>query len=753
MLICHDRGTGTGCGAENTDTAKHCQKCGLSLRYALELHNPNTIVGAYRIVRVIGYGGFGAVYEAEDTRSGEHVALKETFNPANIRSFQSEFNVLHRLDHDHLPRYYEMFEEQGNGYLVMELIPGQSLLDVLQRRGDKPLAEEQVLGYAIQICGALSYLHQQHPPLIHRDIKPANIRLTPDGLIKLVDFGLLKQGTDKTGSSRMGLTPHYAPLEQWGVGMHTTPQSDLYSLGATLYHLITGQLPIPVTNRLSATNDPLLPPRDHNPRISPHVADAIMRAMEVHEQNRFADATAFKQALLSAAATTPAMPAAQLTVPQQADPAIPMSHPTQPSSQTTQPVSQPTVPVSQPTVPISQPSRSRPPMWAIITAVVVVLAIVGVLVSGVFSGDNGRTGGGGGVPTEETASVVVAEATSTATMPPPATATMPPTATATATMPPPATATATMPPPATATMTPTATATPTPTPRINALYPVTLDEWRDEMAQLSTTFTREGDHYWRFVPGGTYTIGGWLDDDDEENDGQADITLPDYWVAKHPITVQQYRQFIDAGGYTNQQYWTPTGWQYAIGGRANPEYWGNERFMADNQAVVGIYWYDAVAYANWLQSELGDTLPEGTCLRIPTEAEWEVMCAYGADGQRYSYPWGNDEPTSSLADYGRSIETDNPMPVGRHPAGAAPSGVQDIVGGGWENLSTGYSVYPEASDVVVDDFTRETWDSSARGPAWYSDSRYVRCGSRDDDPIDNAGFFYEGIRVVISDCE
>jgi formylglycine-generating enzyme required for sulfatase activity len=283
---------------------------------------------------------------------------------------------------------------------------------------------------------------------------------------------------------------------------------------------------------------------------------------------------------------------------------------------------------------------------------------------------------------------------------------------------------------------------------------VTLDEWRDELAQLSTTFTREGNHYWRYVPGGTYTIGGWLDDDDEENDGQADIALPDYWVAKYPITVQQYRQFIDAGGYANQQYWTPSGWDWKVNkNRTQPLYWGNDRFMADNQPVVSIYWYEAVAYANWLQSELGDTLPEGTCLRLPTEAEWEVTCAYGADGQRYSYPWGNDEPTSSLADYGRSIETDNPLPVGMHPDGAAPSGVQDIVGGVWDLLSTGFDVYPEASDVVVDDFTSETWNPSTRGAAWYSGSRHVRCGSRDDDPTDNAPLFYEGIRVVISDCE
>jgi formylglycine-generating enzyme required for sulfatase activity len=315
--------------------------------------------------------------------------------------------------------------------------------------------------------------------------------------------------------------------------------------------------------------------------------------------------------------------------------------------------------------------------------------------------------------------------------------------------------------PPTATITPTATALPTitPTPRTNALYPVTLDEWRDEVAQLSMTFTREGNHYWRYVPGGTYTIGGWLDDDDQENDEQADIALPDYWVAKYPITVQQYRQFIDAGGYANQDYWTPSGWEWKVAwSRLQPLYWGDERFMADNQAVVSIYWYEAVTYANWLQSELRDTLPEGTCLRLPTEAEWEVTCAYGADGQRYTYPWGNNEPSSSLADYGRSIETDNPIPVGMHPDGAAPSGVQDIVGGVWEYLSTGYSAYPEASDVVVDDFTSETWNPSTRGAAWYSSSRYVRCGSRDNDPTDdstndNDAFFYESIRLVISDCE
>ncbi len=305
MLVCLDQRNGSGCGATNRDNAKHCTKCGMSLRYALMLQDPGALIDRYEIESIIGYGGFGAVYHAKDTRTGQEVALKETFDPASTRAFQGEFAKLHHLEHDHLPNYYAMFEADGNGYLVMELIPGQSLLDVLQRRQGKPLAEAQVLGYAHQLCDALIYLHQQNPPLIHRDIKPANIRLTPDGLIKLVDFGLLKQGTDKTGSSRMGLTPAYAPLEQWGgMGLHTTPQSDLYSLGATLYHLLTGRAPTTVTDRIAATDDPLVPPIQINSRISPHVSDAIIKALAIRPSERFADAAMFKQALISPVPTT-----------------------------------------------------------------------------------------------------------------------------------------------------------------------------------------------------------------------------------------------------------------------------------------------------------------------------------------------------------------------------------------------------------------------------------------------------------------
>ena len=312
MLICYDRVTGGGCGTENRNDAKHCQKCGMSLRYALELHDSGTVIGSYRIVNVIGSGGFGAVYEAVHTSTAQHVALKQTFDPRNIRTFQSEFVVLHNLKNHHLPRYYETFEAHGNGYLVIELIPGQSLGEVLGNQQHRPLVEAQVMGYAIQMCDVLTYLHGQNPQLTHRDIKPDNIRLTGDGLIKLVDFGLLKQGTDTTRLSRKALTPAYAPLEQWGgTGEHTNSQSDIYSLGATFYHLLTGRPPMEVPDRIKMTNDPLPPPRQLNPAVSEHVSDALMKALAIYPEYRFENAEAFKYALMRFAptqATPPSQP-------------------------------------------------------------------------------------------------------------------------------------------------------------------------------------------------------------------------------------------------------------------------------------------------------------------------------------------------------------------------------------------------------------------------------------------------------------
>ena len=304
MLICFDQRTNDGCGAENRNDAAFCASCGRALRFALQLHDRNAVVGDYRIGELIGHGGYGAVYTAEHRqRPGTTLALKATFDPASIGSLQNEFAALQDLHHPNLPRYHAWFEHQGQGYLVMELVAGQNLEVLLVRRGG-PLSATLVLDYALQLCDVLSYLHAQPRPILHRDIKPANIRLTHAEQIKLVDFGLLKQGTQATRKTVRGFgTLAYAPVEQFGgEGRRTDARSDLYSLGATLYHLLTGREPPPVTERMAAEHDPLQPPHHVYPAISPYVAEVVLRAMSVPQHQRYPDVASFKAALLQAGA-------------------------------------------------------------------------------------------------------------------------------------------------------------------------------------------------------------------------------------------------------------------------------------------------------------------------------------------------------------------------------------------------------------------------------------------------------------------
>ncbi|PDW04323.1 serine/threonine protein kinase [Candidatus Viridilinea mediisalina] len=357
MLICKD-----GCGAENVDTARQCHHCGCSLNTALRLHNPGVLVRHYRIKRVIGWGGFGAVYEAEDTHQpGRSVALKESFSPSGMTSFQGEFNALQQHPHPHLPRYEAMFVEHGNGYLVMEFIPGQSLDEVLQAEGG-PLPVQQVLGFMLQLCEVLEYLHNQQPPILHRDLKPANVRLTPSGRIKLVDFGLFKQGSSSTTNhSRMGLTPAYAPLEQHPLAPgHTDQRSDIYSLGATCYHLLTGHMPVSAFERIQNPNVPLVPAQHLNPHLTPQLAHAINQAMSLKPDERYPTVAAFKQALLGQPIHQP----------------HPIQQPPQPSQH-----HQPPQPNTDPTIRIAPAPATRTHLiWGVAAGVLGLFVVIGLLV-------------------------------------------------------------------------------------------------------------------------------------------------------------------------------------------------------------------------------------------------------------------------------------------------------------------------------------------------------------------------------------
>jgi Tol biopolymer transport system component len=241
----------------------------------------------YRIIGIIGKGGMGAVYRGEDTALQTTVAIKENLNPLPqaVKQFKREAVLLASLRHPNLPRVTDHFIEGDLQYLIMDYVPGDDLKTILERQGALP--EAQVLGWCREICDALTYLHNQHPPITHRDIKPANIKITPDGKPVLVDFGIAKVsevgGATTTGAR--SLTPGFAPPEQYG-SSPTDSRSDQYSLAATLYNLLTGHIP-PDSLERTLEQTALKPVREYNPKIQPAVDASIWKAMSLSPGDRF----------------------------------------------------------------------------------------------------------------------------------------------------------------------------------------------------------------------------------------------------------------------------------------------------------------------------------------------------------------------------------------------------------------------------------------------------------------------------------
>jgi serine/threonine protein kinase len=267
----------------------------------------------YKITRIIGQGGMGSVYLADDLRlEGRLCAVKEVFHDPAIEEtirkqsreqFLREATVLARLDHPNLPKVSDFFSIEERDYLVMDFIPGKdlSVLMTEARLKNAFLEEREVLGWAGQIAEALSYLHSQDPPILHRDVKPSNLKLTPNGVIKLVDFGLVKilESDEITITVVQGRgTAVYTPLEQYGGDAgHTDARSDIFSFGATLYHLLTNQPPEEARNRFLNPGS-LIPPRDINVSISPRTERAILWTMNLHPDERPQTVEQFRQALL-----------------------------------------------------------------------------------------------------------------------------------------------------------------------------------------------------------------------------------------------------------------------------------------------------------------------------------------------------------------------------------------------------------------------------------------------------------------------
>lgn len=261
--------------------------------------------GRYRIVEILGQGGMGSVYRAIDENLGVEVAVKENLFTTDeyARQFRLEAVILASLRQPNLPRVSDHFVVNNQGqYLVMDYIEGEDLRQRMERIGNIP--EEEAILIGASICDALAYLHTRKPPVLHRDIKPGNVKITPEGHVYLVDFGLAKvmRGSQATTTGARAMTPGYSPPEQYGTA-RTDAHSDIYSLGATLYAALTGVIPEDALARVM-DNVELTPLRKRNPKVSRKLAAAIEKAMEPYPDDRFRSDEDFKQALLGASANT-----------------------------------------------------------------------------------------------------------------------------------------------------------------------------------------------------------------------------------------------------------------------------------------------------------------------------------------------------------------------------------------------------------------------------------------------------------------
>jgi serine/threonine protein kinase len=299
------------CHTANNDDAISCVRCGRMLVIdptqpapAATLAGtgrlaPDTLLKQrYRLISPVGAGGFGAVYRAEDTQLGDRlVAIKEMaqsgLNSQELaeatRAFQQEARLLGNLTHPNLPRIYDQFEEGGRWYLIMDFIEGETLEARLHAAPDGRLPLKEVVQLGLHLCDVLSYLHTRRPPIIFRDLKPANIMLTPEGHLYLIDFGIARHFKPGKARDTVALgSPGYAAPEQYGKA--TSHLSDIYSLGATLHHLLSGVDP--------STNTPLL--WDFAP-LGPDIPAAMQRLIDelvqVRMDERPASAAEVKQRL------------------------------------------------------------------------------------------------------------------------------------------------------------------------------------------------------------------------------------------------------------------------------------------------------------------------------------------------------------------------------------------------------------------------------------------------------------------------
>lgn len=295
-------------------------------------------------------------------------------------------------------------------------------------------------------------------------------------------------------------------------------------------------------------------------------------------------------------------------------------------------------------------------------------------------------------------------------------------------------------------------------------FPVKVEEWQATLSPISLpisspklssntlSFQLPFQNYWHYIQSGTYHIG--ITEKDNE---YAESMLPAFWIARYPVTVAQYAQFIKSGGYENKQWWTPNGWTWKLQeGLEQPWGWRNPQYTNSNQPIIGVTWYEATAFAAWICEQVKDMLPDNYHIRLPTEAEWEVAASYDNTSTRYcKYPWGNNpEPTPELAIFNESY-LEYPAPVGCCPAGTSSCGALDMLGNVWEITTSKSQDYPHKSGVMILDFENEIDPPEVawRGGCWSMDRTDLYCSARiSTHPNIAFGYNVGGMRLVVAPC-
>jgi len=686
------------------------------------LNSGDVLVNRYRIVKLVGQGGFGAVYRAWDTSLKVPVAVKENLDTSAEaqRQFEHEAQLLAPLRHPNLPRVSDHFFIPGQGqYLVMDFVEGKSLEALLGERGG-PLGEAEALGWIGQVCDALEYLHSRTPPIIHRDIKPQNIIITADGRATLVDFGISKayDPTLTTTRGARAVTPGFSPPEQYGMGK-TDARSDVYALGATLYTLLTGSAP-PESVALIAGGETLPPIRRLNPGVNPATEAAVAAAMTLAASQRLSGAGALREALAGRAVA--------------------------PLSQVGRTVALP-----------ASGGRRGAPAWLL---AVVGLAVVALLAVGAFWMLGDRDGGATPEPT--TAAVAQVAATGAASE---VAATTLPTAT------PAATETAITPSPA-ATFNSDATEyTVQPGDTLGAIaarFSVTAEQLV-AFNDLSNPDVLDAGTVLRLppaggspspaatpanrrivslaggvgseqvlVPAGAFLMGADDEDADEDEAPVHEVRLDAFWLDAMEVTNVQYAAFVANAGYVTTDEldgigYTIVGSNFADVSGANwrhPLGPDSDIVGQDDLPVTMVSYDDARAYCVWAGG------------RLPTEAEWE----YAARGPSAPlYPWGDVFSEQRV----NACDRNCPMSwaedtiddgytfaaaVGTFGGGVSWVGAEDMAGNVWEWTVDWYDENYYAQSPV-DNPTGPSGSvdedgKSVRGGAWSSTPQGVRSTTR-----------------------